>query len=279
MFVFFFHLCYIAFMKALINTFQRKTKKENTDLSALHFHNGYELIFVTKGEVDIEIDSVPHKAKAPAIILLNPFEQHKITGASEAYERTILVLSAEVLEQNISPRLIAMLKCRPQGFSHIINPNRSDFANIYTILDSISKELEFNDVFKEQYLLNCVYNMLILMHRTEKIVSDFSFSMMKAQAYIDENYFQIDSIESIAEKFCVSPSHFSRSFKAYSGYSPVVYLKNTRLYHAQQLLMYSEYTVYEISEKIGFKDTNNFIRQFKNKFKLSPLKFRTENKV
>lgn len=266
-------------MEALINTFQKKTEKENTDFSSLHFHIGYELIFVTNGEVKMEIDSVPHKAEAPAIILLNPFEQHKITGASYDYERTILVLSAEVLEQNVSPRLIAMLKCRPQGFSHIINPSISDFANICTILDGLSGELEIDDVFKEQYLLNCVYNMLILMHRTEKIVSDFSSSMMKAQAYIDENYFQIDSIESIAEKFCVSLPHFSRSFKAYSGYSPVEYLKNTRLYHARQLLMYSEYNVYEISEKIGFKDTNNFIRQFKNKFKLSPLKFRTENKV
>lgn len=266
-------------MDNLINPFQMKTKTENTDFSSLHFHNGYELIFVTNGEVKIEIDSVSHKAKVPAIILLNPFEQHKITGASEDYERTILVLNAEVLEQNVSPRLIAMLKCRPQGFSHIINPNRSDFTNMCTILDSIYNESELDDAFKEQYLLNCVYNMLILMYRTEKIVFDFSSSMMKAQVYIDENYFQIDSIESIAEKFCVSPSHFSRSFKAYSEYSPVAYLINTRLYHAQQLLMYSNYTVYEISEKIGFKDTNNFIRQFKNKFKLSPLKFRTENKV
>lgn len=266
-------------MKALINTFQRKTKKENADLSSLHFHNGYELIFVTKGEADIEIDCVPHKAKAPAIILLNPFEQHKITGASEDYERTILVLSADVLEQNVSPRLIAMLKCRPQGFSHVVNPKVSDFVNICAILDSISNELELDALFKEQYLLNCVYNMLILMYRTEKIVSDFSLSMMKAQAYIDENYFQINSIADIAKKFCVSMSHFSRSFKAYSGYSPVEYLKNTRLYHAQQLLMYSDYNVYEISEKIGFKDKNNFIRQFKNKFKLSPLKFRTENKT
>lgn len=266
-------------MESLISTFQKKTEKENTDFSSLHFHNGYELIFVTNGEVKMEIDGVPHKVKSPAVILLNPFEQHKITDASEDYERTILVLSSDVLEQNISPRLIAMLKCRPQGFSHVLNLNRSDFANICTILDSISNELELDNVFKEQYLLNCVYNMLILMHRTEKNVSDFSSSMMKAQAYIDENYFQIDSIEDIAKEFCVSLPHFSRSFKAYSGYSPVEYLKNTRLYHAQQLLMYSDYNVYEISEKIGFKDTNNFIRQFKNKFKLSPLKFRRENKV
>lgn len=266
-------------MEALINTFQKKTEKENTDLSSLHFHNGYELIIVTNGEVKMEIDGVPHKAKSPAVILLNPFEQHKITDASEDYERTILVLNADVLEQNISPRLIAMLKCRPQGFSHIINPNISDFANICSLLDSVSDELNHDAFFKGQFLLNCVYNMLILMCRTGNIIPDFSPSMMKAQIYIDEHYSKIDSIESLAEKFCVSLPHFSRSFKAYSGYSPVEYLKNTRLYHAQQLLIYSDYNIYEISEKIGYKDTNNFIKQFKSKFKLSPLKFRTENKV
>lgn len=263
-------------MEELIYTFQKKTKTENTDLSSLHFHNGYELIFVTNGNVMIEIDGVPHKAKSSTIILLNPFEQHKITDESDNYERIILVLNPNILEQNISPRLISMLKCRPQGFSHVINLEKSNFASICAILDNISNELKLDDLFKEQYLLNCVYNMLILMYREEKIISDYSPSMVKAQIYIDENYFQINSIEDVAKKFCVSLPHFSRSFKSYSGYPPVEYLKNTRLYHAQQLLLYSDYNINEIGNKVGFKDTNNFIRQFKNKFNMSPMNFRKE---
>lgn len=263
-------------MEDLIYLHQKKTKAENSDLSSLHFHNGYELIFVTSGNVMIEIDGVPHEAKSSTIILLNPFEQHKITGESEDYERIILVLNPNILEQNISPRLIAMLKCRPQGFTHVINPEKSNFTSICTILNNISNELKLDNLFKEQYLLNCVYNILILMYRAEKNISDFSSSMLKAQIYIDENYFQINSIEDVAKKFCLSPPHFSRSFKSYSGYPPVEYLKNTRLYHAQQLLLYSDYNINEIGNKVGFKDTNNFIRQFKNKFNLSPMKFRKE---
>lgn len=263
-------------MDTLINIFEKKARTENTDLSALHFHNGYELIFVTKGEVEIEIDCKPHKAKSPAIILLNPFEQHKITGESQDYERTVLVLNADLLEQSISPRLIAMLKCRPQSFSHIVKPTEIDFENICTILGSISAELNSNKLFEGQYLLNCVYNLLIIMYRTENNSPDFSSSMMKIQAYIDENYAMIESIGNIAENFCISLPHLSRSFKAYSGYSPVEYLKNTRLYHAQQLLIYSDYRINEISNMVGFRETSNFIKQFKNKFGISPRQFKNQ---
>lgn len=266
-------------METLINTFQKKTKTENTDLSSLHFHSGYEFIFVTNGEVQIEIDSVPHKAKSPAIILLNPFEQHKITDESDNYERIILVINSDVLEQNISPRLIAMLKCRPQNFSHIVNPSKNDFINIRNILDNIERELNLNGVFSNQYILNCVYNMLILLYRTQKISPELSLPMLKIQNFMDMNYSNIQSIQDVADEFCLSSAHLSRTFKTYSGYSPVEYLLNIRLYRAQQLLIYSDLNINEISAEIGFKDTNNFIRQFGKKFKLSPLKFRKENSV
>lgn len=263
-------------METLINTFQKKTKTENTDLSLLHFHSGYELIFVTNGKVTIEIDAVPHKAESPAIILLNPFEQHKIINESDDYERIILVLNSDVLENNISPRLIAMLKFRPQKFSHITKPCKDDFVNLCSILENIEQELDCNGVFSSQYIQNSVYNMLILLYRIKKISPELSLPMMKVQTYIDINYSVINSIQDIAEEFCLSSSHLSRTFKAYSGYSPVEYLLNVRLYRAQQLLIYSDLNINEISAQIGFKDTNNFIRQFSKRFKLSPLRFRKE---
>ena len=82
---------YILIMNTLINTFEKKTRTAKSDLSSLHFHNGYEFIFVTNGSVLIEIDNITHNVKSPAIVLLNPFEQHKITDKSDDYERIILV--------------------------------------------------------------------------------------------------------------------------------------------------------------------------------------------
>ena len=106
---------------------------------------------------------------------------------------------------------------------------------------------------------------------------EFSPAMMIFQAYIDESYAQIESIEDIAKKFNISTPHLSRSFKKYSGYSPAQYLKNTRLYHAQQMLIYSDYRINEISHMVGFRETNNFIKQFNNKFGISPRQFKNNN--
>lgn len=264
-------------MEALVNTFEKKTRTGSQDLSTLHFHNGYEFIFVTNGSVLIEIDHVPHHVKAPAIILLNPFEQHKITGKSNDYERIILVLNSDVLEQNISPRLTAMLKCRPQNFSHTVKPSEDDFARIGTILDSIFAEINNEYLFGERYVLNCIYNFLIIMYRAQGSITNIPSNMLSVQTYIDENYAKIESISQIAQKFCISLPHLSRTFKAYSGYSPVEYLKNTRLYHASRLLIYSDRRINEISAMVGFRETNNFIKQFKSKFNISPYQFRNSN--
>lgn len=264
-------------MNTLINTFEKKTRTSKSDLSSLHFHNGYEFIFVTNGSVLIEIDNIPHNVKSPAIILLNPFEQHKITGKSDNYERIILVLNSDILEQNVSPHLIAMLKCRPQDFSHTIKPSEIDFMRICTILNSVFEETNSDNVFGERYVLNCIYNLLILMYRAQSNISNVSSNMIKVQTYIDENYSEIESVSQIAQKFCISVPHLSRTFKAYSGYSPMEYLKNTRLYHASRLLIYSDRRVNEIGAVVGFRDTNNFIKQFKSKFNTSPYKFRIDN--
>lgn len=264
-------------MNTLINTLEKKTRTTTSDLASLHFHNGYEFIFVTNGSVFIEIDNIPYVVKSPAIILLNPFEQHRITGKNDDYERIVLVLNSDTLEQNISPHLIAMIKCRPQDFSHTIKPSENDFMRICTILDSIFDETNSDNVFGERYVLNCIYNLLILMYRAQSNVTKLSSNMLRVQSYIDDNYSVIESVSQIAQKFCLSVPHLSRTFKAYSGYSPVEYLKNTRLYHASQLLIYSDRRVNEIGAMVGFRDTNNFIKQFKSKFNTSPYKFRIDN--
>lgn len=265
-------------MEALINTFQKTTGTVNTDLADLHFHNGYEFLFVTGGWVEVELNGAAYSITAPAMLLLNPFEQHKIIGAAEEYERTVLVLNAEVLEQTLPLGLTAMLKCRPEGFSPVLSPCGEDFRRICGLLQDLETEEKTPGLFGEQFLTNSVYNLLILLCRIRKGYPDFSPRMMEIQAYMDEQYAQIETVGEVARHFCLSPAHFSRSFKVYSGYAPVEYLIHTRLYHARQLLICSEMTVSEISDETGFREVNHFIRTFKKKFGVSPRQFRKDYK-
>lgn len=263
-------------MDKLINLLETKIESPTEETPTLHFHNGYEFIFVTKGQVKIEIDSVTYKANAPAIILLNPFEQHKICEQSQNYARTILVLNAESLEKNVSLQLISKLKCRPLGFEHILTPDEKTFGQIFNMILQIKEEEENKSLFYERCVLNSVYNILIMICRFQKEVVRYSKNLMLIQGEIDKNYAQIESIQQLADQHYISLGHLSRTFKEFTGYSPAEYLQNTRMYHSVRLLTCSDMSIKEICRTVGYRDINNFTRQFKKRFGVSPGQFRND---
>lgn len=265
-------------MEDLINLLENKIETPKEDLSNLHFHNGYQFIFVTEGQVKIEIDSRTHEAHAPAVILLNPFERHKIHAQGEKYARTVLSLNAESLEKNVSLHLISRLKCRPIGFRHILVPDKNCFEQMCNYLVLIKEESENKDLFYETLILNAVYNLLILVCRLQEVNVQYSKNMMQVQSYIDKNYARIESIRQLAEQHYISPGHLSRSFKSFTGYSPDEYLQNTRLYHAVRILTCSDLSVKEICHLVGYRDINNFTRQFKKRFGTSPTQLRRNSR-
>ena len=105
-----------------------------------------------------------------------------------------------------------MIKCRPQDFSHTIKPSEIDFMRICIILDSIFEETSIDNVFGERYVLNCIYNLLILMYRAQSNISNVSSNMIKVQTYIDENYSEIESVSQIAQKILYIRSSSFKNF-------------------------------------------------------------------
>lgn len=97
--------------------------------------------------------------------------------------------------------------------------------------------------------------------------------------YIQSNYNQPLRIDELAKSILLSKYHFSRLFKAGTGLSPYEYLIHYRVNISKSLLADTAMTVSEIAEKIGFGDTNNYIRYFKRICGMTPQKFRKFNVV
>ena len=264
-------------MQPLIQSFEKNVTHVTYAVETSHFHTGYEFIFVTEGTVTMKVDDKICTLTAPGILLLNPFEAHKLLSSSENYKRHVLVLHAEALEQNTAPRLIAALKCRPKGYQSILQPDAQMFERLLELLEQIGAEMQTEQIFHNEFLYNAIHNLLILLFRLQPDVLPINKSMLEVQTYIDTQYADIENLQELCQHFFVSPSHFSRAFKEYSGYSPSQYLLNTRLHHAKELLLNTDLQVGEISRAIGFRDTNNFIRQFRHKEGVSPNTFRVKS--
>jgi Response regulator containing CheY-like receiver domain and AraC-type DNA-binding domain len=96
----------------------------------------------------------------------------------------------------------------------------------------------------------------------------------KYKKYIQEKYMEDLSLESASSKFHFTPSYFSSIFKNYIGIGFSEYLMAVRIERAQHLLKNTDFKVYEISEKVGYKDATYFNKIFKREVGISPYKFR-----
>lgn len=93
---------------------------------------------------------------------------------------------------------------------------------------------------------------------------------------IDAHFPENLSLEYFSGKLRLSKYHFAKEFKKYTGYSPIEYIINTRLNHAKEYLQYSDLTITDISDAVGFNNTCHFINMFKQKTGITPLKFRKQ---
>ncbi|MPN59965.1 HTH-type transcriptional activator RhaS [bioreactor metagenome] len=100
--------------------------------------------------------------------------------------------------------------------------------------------------------------------------------LMKIAAYIEKHYAEPIHIADLSQSFAISQNQLIRTFQAEFGYTPYEYLKKHRLLKACELLQMTEYPVEEIGEMTGFRNSSNFIFQFKRQYHITPKAYRKQ---
>lgn len=99
--------------------------------------------------------------------------------------------------------------------------------------------------------------------------------MMEAiKAYIDAQYREHISLQSIAERFFIHPNYFSKRFKEKFGISFIDYLTGIRMKQAAFLLLNSELKVHQIAERVGCEDAAYFSSVFRKTYGVTPKQYR-----
>lgn len=108
----------------------------------------------------------------------------------------------------------------------------------------------------------------ILMSTLDKKFKD-KLQFIVAQHISDQTF----NVDRLAELLNVGRTSAYNRTKAVMGVSPNMYIQNERLRIASELLLEGEYTVAEISAKVGFSDATYFYKCFKNKYGVAPSKY------
>jgi len=84
-------------------------------------------------------------------------------------------------------------------------------------------------------------------------------------------------VAEVASSTGLSVSGLSYLFKSRTDTTPARYIKSARMEKAKELLETSLLSVKEIAGRVGLVDMSHFVRDFEQRYGLSPLRYRQRN--
>jgi AraC family transcriptional activator of mtrCDE len=84
------------------------------------------------------------------------------------------------------------------------------------------------------------------------------------------------TVSSLAAKLHMSEPHFYRLCKKETGKTPMKLLTHTRMEYACYLLRYTNYSLEQIADTVGYADSASFAHRFKQLHQLSPGRWRNQ---
>ncbi|MCD8010197.1 MAG: AraC family transcriptional regulator [Lachnospiraceae bacterium] len=115
---------------------------------------------------------------------------------------------------------------------------------------------------------------MLLENRTLAIHTRSDSSMNDVLHYITDHCEDKISLQSLGEKFSISPSHLSRLFSRAFHCSPINYLINARMARATEYLGKTDKSVSEIAELVGYDNPFYFASLFTKRIGCSPTEYR-----
>ena len=94
--------------------------------------------------------------------------------------------------------------------------------------------------------------------------------------YIESNFMNDISVESIAKRTGLERSYFGKLFKKATDMSPQRFLLNYSMTKAAEMLRMTNLPVAEIGRQVGYPDQLHFSRAFKSIYGLSPRNWKKE---
>ncbi|QDQ02134.1 ABC transporter substrate-binding protein [Lysinibacillus fusiformis] len=169
----------------------------------------------------------------------------------------------------------AMQRNKPfnNQFNLVPNSPVTVFEKVHTMYKKWKNANNFGKFTVKSLFYQLLNEIFLQFYREDVEVQKWKVSA-QIKAYLEENYVQPLTLESIGKALSYSPSHLSIQFKQQIGCSPIEYLIQLRIDKATLLLVKTDASLREIAMSVGYNDVYYFSRLFKKRVGVSPTQFR-----
>lgn len=249
----------------------------------IHWHAATEIIMPIENTYSVTMNKIQYFLREGDILIIPPGELHELyappTGSRIIFMFDFTLVSnlkgfSSILPVITQPRLITQENC-----PDIYEEERQ-------LLTSIQKEYQHGSTLWEASIYSMIIQMFVLIGRNHidsgELFPDVRANKQKEYIekfniifeYIDNNYTDDISLETVADVAGFSKFHFSRLFKQFTNTSFYDYLNLRRIKAAENLLLDPSLPITEIALQSGFSSISTFNRVFKTFKKCTPSEFK-----
>lgn len=255
-----------------------------------HEHAFFEMIYVLSGTCTQTFSDRKIELTVGDLCIMAPNVMHGIEVFDDSIILNILIRRSTFLDIFINT---VRDKTQISMFflSNIYEKNKIPYLLFHTGNDQKIRNYIFDMYLEQEHLdeysdriicsiLTIFFTQLIRLHQDsiEIAESDTLKSPYETEIFnfIVNHYAEL-TLEQVAEHFHFSTPYCSKLIKKITGLTFSELQENIRLQQGENYLLYTQLSIADISEKIGFGNPETFIRMFKRRHHMTPGKYRKLN--
>ena len=223
-----------------------------------HCHDGYELIYVTRGAGHYVVEGDRYPLKPNTLFLFRPKEYHCVEiDPKTPYERYVIHFEPSAVTEEARPSLVRLDR-RNGGGSFYDQGKIPLLANtVFTLLKSIREVPREEGVLLTRLMLSEILVTLSVSSPTRP--EDCEPLGLRTMRYLNEHLTERIVLEDLAQRFFVTRYYICRTFRTMHGVTIWQYLMEKRVYLARQLIETGR-TATSAAMEAGFCDYSSFYR-------------------
>lgn len=252
-------------------------------------HNLYELVLCLKGEMISTIEGKTYITKENEFIiipknLMHSSVPHKTYTSSIAINFDASGLKDDLVcskTKLISSDEISLVKLITKNYYNNIS-NRHYNSKIEDS-SPLKNEYAFKQIIKNSLEILLLLITRDFMNENEKKsfknYIDDQTSCKKIKEYIEQNISKKLNLKELAEHFSYSESYLSRLFKKTYNETVTNFITKIKIKECAKQLFETDKTISQISDNMGFNNTQYFTKLFKKYYGYTPASFRKESRM
>lgn len=248
-----------------------------------HSHEGYELYFLLEGSGNYVCEGCLYPLQGNDLIMVEAHEIHKAAPRTGAvYNRTVINFLPEFLLPGSRMKLLEMFsKSNPPERRHLLLHDR-EHGFIYRLLERMDEEYTAKEPGYEQVLQIYLNRLLTAIYRLSSdsqsrpalAASPVNTKVEALVQYLSRHYAEDIVLNDLAKTFYIDPYYLCHLFKRTTGESIRQFIHYTRIHHAKQYLLSTDWSIADVANKVGFNSISYFSYIFKRQEGLTPQAYR-----